>query len=119
VLRPPACAATACYGHEGAAPACRAGRCVGAVRGFAPKSYTVAEEHPLPAWEAWKPSLLVAERGGVEGEGSIGYQYSMKKRYKNSFFVMFPYMAVFFEINLTVTIDTPINYALEVSNNRM
>ena len=75
----------------------------------------MAEDHPLPAWET---SLLVAERGGVEGKGRIGYQYSMKKRYKTSFFVMFPYMDVFFEITLTITIDNPINYALEVSNNR-
>ena len=72
----------------------------------------MAEEHPLPAWEAWKPSLVVAERGGVEGEGRIGYEHSMKKRYKTSFFVMFPYMAVFFEITLTFTIDTSINYSL-------
>ena len=76
----------------------------------------MAEDHPLPAWET---SLLVAERGGVEGKGRIGYQYSMKKRYKNSFVVMFPYIVVFFEINLTIAIDTPINYALEVSKNRV
>jgi len=55
----------------------------------------------------------------VEGKGRIGYQYSMKKRYKNSFVVMFPYIVVFFEINLTIAIDTPINYALEVSKNRV